>query len=166
MASSAITIDAYCDATTMVACQTGQVCNVALTTTTTGCATPAYTVGAGTVTDPATGLVWQQSPTTMFYDWDSTGADTGSGQYYCAHLSLGGFASGWRLPTISELYSLVVPGSAPTIDQTSFPGTQSNDYWASTPVAGNSTLAWSVFFTLGVAQEGTVTGGNYVRCVH
>ena len=71
---------------------------------------PDYTDnGDGTVTDNVTGLMWQQSPDTdgdgdidaddkMTYDQAVAGAGA---------LALGGH-SDWRLPTIKELYSLIV----------------------------------------------------------
>ena len=63
----------------------------------------------GTITDNITGLMWQRSPDTdgngaidaddkLTYEQATTGAST---------LSLGGYHD-WRLPTIKELYSLIL----------------------------------------------------------
>jgi hypothetical protein len=71
---------------------------------------PSYTDnGDGTITDNVTGLMWQKSPDTngdgtinaadkLTYDEALAGAET---------LTLGGY-SDWRLPTIKELYSLIL----------------------------------------------------------
>lgn len=72
--------------------------------------TPSYTDnGNGTITDNVTGLMWQQSPDTdgdgdidaedkLTYNQALAGADA---------LNLGGYDD-WRLPTIKELYSLIL----------------------------------------------------------
>ncbi len=52
-------------------------------------------------TDPATGLMWQNGATV-----GATGYTLADAQTYCAGLSLGGY-SDWRLPTLSELRSLL-----------------------------------------------------------
>ncbi len=61
---------------------------------------PSYTDnGDGTVTDNVTGLMWQQDPgDKMTYDEAVAGA---------ASFSLAGYDD-WRLPTIKELYSLIL----------------------------------------------------------
>ncbi len=102
---------------------------------------PRYTVDAdaGTVTDDVTGLLWQRAvpPEPCPSDgglcnwrgWSDTEA-------YCAGLSLGGFSSGWRLPTMSALYSLIDTNDdayIPSIDSTAFPGTPTDDFLATTP---------------------------------
>ncbi len=96
---------------------------------------PSYTDnGDGTITDNVTGLMWQQSP-----DTNGDGAITAADKLtYAAaaaradSLTLAGY-NDWRLPTIKELYSLILfdgtdpsgpPGSAitltPFIDATTF----------------------------------------------
>jgi hypothetical protein len=70
--------------------------------------------GNGTVTDEATGLMWQQeTPKAMTY----FNADT-----YCGDLTLGGYTD-WRLPTITELQTLVDHSRClPAINTKLFPG--------------------------------------------
>ena len=63
-------------------------------------AIPHYTSTAETVTDTWTGLTWQRVQPTLPYT--PAGAAT-----YCQGLSLGGFSTGWRLPAVKELESLV-----------------------------------------------------------
>ena len=61
---------------------------------------PAYTDnGDGTVTDDVTGLMWQQDPGDKQY-WSDAVAGAAS-------FSLGGH-SDWRVPTVKELYSLIL----------------------------------------------------------
>jgi len=50
-------------------------------------------------TDPSSGLTWQVTPTAGYRQWDNAKA-------YCDNLSFGGY-SDWRLPTITELRSLI-----------------------------------------------------------
>lgn len=59
--------------------------------------------------------------------------------------------SGWRLPNIKELSSLVELGcSAPAINAEAFPNTsQANGYWTSTPNATTDSSSWSVEFVNG-----------------
>ncbi len=71
---------------------------------------PVYTVSADSkmVTDNVTGLIWTQTP-----DTDGNGiVNAGDkmtleeAETYCSGLNYGGFE--WRLPTIKELYSLII----------------------------------------------------------
>jgi len=75
---------------------------------------PAYRDnGDGTVTNLATGLMWQQS-----FAWDLSWADAVSG---APSFGLGGYHD-WRFPTIKELYSLI-----------EFSGVCGTDFASSTP---------------------------------
>jgi hypothetical protein len=81
--------------------------------------------GDGTVTDTATGLMWQQGTVSAKNSWQ-TAMD------YAETLSLSGF-SDWRLPDINELQSLVDYSRwNPAIDTSIFPGIVWPYYWTST----------------------------------
>lgn len=54
--------------------------------------------GDGTVTDPNTGLMWQQTPPVEGMTWAQA-------KEYCENLEFGGY-SDWRLPTLKELFSI------------------------------------------------------------
>lgn len=54
--------------------------------------------GDGTITDPVSGLMWQQTPPAEGMSW----ADA---KEYCENLEYGGY-SDWRLPTLKELFSI------------------------------------------------------------
>ena len=116
-----------------------------------------YTTTGGTVYDTKTKLTWQQAVAPGTYTW--AGAKS-----YCAGLNLGG--TGWRLPTIKELQTIVDDSQTnPSIDTTAFPSTPADWFWSSSPLAGSSSYAWSVHFYDGVASNFGVSDTYYVRCV-
>ncbi|EKJ85673.1 DUF1566 domain-containing protein [Leptospira meyeri] len=126
--------------------------------------------GNGTVTDLATGLLWQKC------SWGQTNLDcSGSSAVYeswpvaltrCHGLTLA--SRTWRLPNIIELQSIldVTKSSGPLIDTTIFPATGIL-YWSSTN--SNSfgpTAAWLVIFSNGsVLDDLKLQGGSNIRCV-
>jgi hypothetical protein len=113
------------------------------------------------VTDSVTGLYWQRTPPSQTYS--QIGAET-----YCQSLSLGAFGSGWRLPTIMELVSIVdYSRYSPAIDQNAFPGTVSGIFWSSSPEPnlGGGTGA-AINFRDGAVTGGPVAQMEAVRCVH
>lgn len=119
-----------------------------------------YTTATLTVYDTRTKLTWQRTVPSVTYS--STAAKD-----YCATAGtfLGG--TGWRLPTVKELLSIVdySQPSAP-IDSTAFPGTPANYFWSSTTVVGSSISAWTVSF--GILGNAQPQGGSQlfnVRCV-
>jgi hypothetical protein len=115
----------------------------------------------GTVKDNKTGLVWQQA-VAIQDDWTNAKSD-------CAGLRLGGFSSGWRLPTKLELESLVdfgVASPGPTIDSKAFPLTPAEAFWTSTLWGGTSNYAWYVDFGSGSSRHYYTTTSYRVRCVH
>jgi hypothetical protein len=105
-----------------------------------------YIVAGGTVTDTKTKLVWQQT---------APAEDTwANAKAFCQTVgaSLGG--TGWRLPTIKELQTIVddsVPRAQATamIDPTAFPATPVAAFWSSSPLAGSPTIVWIVDFHYG-----------------
>ncbi|MGK5093896.1 DUF1566 domain-containing protein [Deltaproteobacteria bacterium TL4] len=69
-------------------------------------------------TDNVTGLLWQKQDDATTRTW----ADAGT---YCSGLNLGGYSSGWRLPTPRELMSIANYDSfSPAING---PSTQGNE---------------------------------------
>jgi hypothetical protein len=108
-----------------------------------------YVVSAGTVYDTATKLTWQQTASAATY----AAADA---QVYCAGLgaTLGG--TGWRLPTIKELATIIdFATTAPTIDLTAFPTTpQAQSYQSATQTAPSvpSGEFWNISFFSGAGS--------------
>lgn len=115
--------------------------------------------GDGTITDTATGLMWQTTDDGTTRDWEEALA-------YCEDLSFAGHDD-WRLPTVKELQSLVDYGrspqttNSPAIDPL-FNCTQISDpdgnpnwgfYWSSTThLDGMTPEAGACYVTFGEAQ--------------
>jgi hypothetical protein len=79
----------------------------------------------GTVTDQATGLMWQQSDSAGGLNWKEALA-------YAENLELAGH-SDWRLPNAKELQSIADYSSIPAIDQSFFKMSDPEAwYWSST----------------------------------
>jgi hypothetical protein len=114
-----------------------------------------YMVSASTVLDNRTRLTWQQGVVVQAYTQPAAVS-------YCASLSLSG--TGWRLPTVMELQSIVDDTRAsPAIDPEAFPSTPSERFWtASIPGSGN---AWYVSFAKGDSGGQLQTQTFRVRCV-
>jgi hypothetical protein len=118
-----------------------------------------YAAAQGTVYDTKTKLTWQQQVPSTRYPW----ADA---KTYCAHVGaiLGG--SGWRLPTLNELLTIVdFSRSNPSIDPSVFPATPADVFSSATPDASSSEAMWTVNFLYGVAWALSNTDAFAVRCV-
>jgi hypothetical protein len=128
--------------------------------------------GNGTVTDSSTGLQWQKcsagqgtttgncsTGTASSHNWE--GAIT-----YCQNLTINGI-SGWRLPNINELRSIVdyTKSSSPLIDSTAFPNTLSTTYWSSTSNSEFFMKAYIIHFDLGWVEWADKSTGSSIRCV-
>lgn len=123
--------------------------------------------GNGTVYDTKSKLTWQQTVSLYNVDLSSNTYNWDSAETYCANLgaSLGG--TGWRLPTIKELMSIVdlSQTTAPMIDTNAFPSTPSEFFWSSSIVVGSPSYRWGVFFLWGFTMNTATRGRSYVRCV-
>ncbi len=97
------------------------------------------------VRDNSTGLVWEKSPQTTEFTWNSPN----SARDACTVKTVGGW-KGWRLPSVHELASLVDPSVA-SPGPTLLPGhpflnVQSASYWSATADADIPEFAWRVNF--------------------
>ncbi len=112
-----------------------------------------------TVRDEAMGLEWQREDDGVRRSWQE-------GLAYCAGLDLAG-RTGWHMPNVAELRSIVEYGAASggAVTDRAFTNARQDLYWTSTPNDGIPTLALSLSFNLGVIDGVTVTGLAYVRCV-
>ncbi len=119
-----------------------------------------------TVFDKERSLTWQQQvPSRQFFSWDGTGKSPRSAQYYCEHLNLAGHTSGWRLPTLKELLSIVDNSQRhPAAYREFFPQTPPNGYFWTADAAGTG-AAWYVYFNNGHAYVNDAGYRYSVRCV-
>ena len=117
----------------------------------------------GTVTDNATGLIWQQEDDNNTYAYSSDGTATEASDY-CTNLNLGG-STAWRLPTIDELVQLTDKGSSNPAINPIFTNVNNSYYWSSTTYLANPNYAWYVFFNYGYDFAHNKTNTGYVRCV-
>lgn len=119
-----------------------------------------YTIANGAVTDNRTGLVWQQTV-------DANSYTQAAAMTYCAGLNLGGFSSGWRLPTVGELLSIVDPTApSPALDPTAFPNTPTNYFMTASTFVGTTGSVWTVSGFDGSSSSGAPNSPLRVRCVH
>lgn len=94
--------------------------------------------GDGTVTDTASGLMWQQG-TAGGKNWQAA-------LDYAASLTLAGY-NDWRLPALTELKSIIdFRRYNPAIDTNLFPGTAASMYWSSTSYAADTRDGWCAHF--------------------
>ena len=111
----------------------------------------------GTVSDPNTGLMWQQAEA-----GEMTWQDALS---YCENLNLAGYDD-WHLPDRLELLSLVgYSRSSLSLDRV-FSGGMPSKYWSSTTYASKTNNAWHVYFTGGqLSSTYYKPHKSYVRAV-
>ncbi|MGD9731741.1 MAG: DUF1566 domain-containing protein [Desulfamplus sp.] len=114
--------------------------------------------GNGTVTDSATGLMWQQDTSNNYMTWKEALS-------YYENLNLGGYTD-WRLPTVKELRSIVdYSVHSPAIDISVFKDTIASFYWSSTTNSYYTYYAWGVSFYYGDARSYHKYSNGYVRAV-
>ena len=119
--------------------------------------------GNGTISDNATGLMWQQDDSGTGYNWSEA-------LTYCETLSTGGYDD-WRLPNVKELQSVVDYGRSPDTTHSAaidplFNATQITNeagnadyaaYWSSTTHANMNSGANSAYVNFGRSM-GTMNG--------
>ncbi len=84
---------------------------------------------------------------------------------YCQNLVLGEYKN-WRLPTLSELLSIVdYTKYKPAILKEFQHVTTDTVYWTKTPYARSSDEVWGVNFKDGATSNASMNYDRYVRCV-
>ena len=117
-----------------------------------------YAIAGGEVHDTKTGLTWQEDAPPGTFAWADAKA-------YCA--SLGDAGSGWRLPTVKELLTIldVTRATPPLLDCGAFPAARASEVWTATPIAGTPSYAWAIDFLLGYPTGADVATSLGARCV-
>ena len=124
---------------------------------------PSYTDnGNGTVTDNNTGLVWMKNTADTNNDGSITLVDRLAWQEASDYCS--GLGNGWRLPSYTELESIVDYGRYDPAINPVF-SCESDVYWSVTTDASNAGNAWPVNFGDGYYYMHNMTYHYYVRCV-
>ena len=122
--------------------------------------------------DNVTNLIWSLQSGSG--DWTTYAQVTLPGEHNAANAGVGRCGgTGWRLPTLLELLSIVHNGLAtpPTIDANYFPDVpvtaDSSIYWTSDVYMAccSQLLAWIVEFRGGDSRGDTKTKSHYVRLV-
>jgi hypothetical protein len=117
-------------------------------------------MGGAAVLDRETGLVWEQSPEPSILDWNGASR-------HCVNLNTGA-RSGWRMPTLQELMSLldrsVSPGPALPSGHP-FSNVQRSAYWSATARDNSPGLAWVVDLETGGADAISKALQTFVWCV-
>ena len=106
--------------------------------------------------DPKTGLWWQsRSPGEM--TWDEA-------KEYAEALRLDGKA-GWRLPSLTELESLLDRSRYRPVMREGVPFRDEHSYWSSTTFEENTRTAWIVMFDGAYVLSYSKRNRYFVRCV-
>jgi hypothetical protein len=119
--------------------------------------------GGAAVRDNNTGLVWEQMPTSMAMWADA--------RLQCLNnpVPAVGGTRGWRLPSVTELASLIDQPQGkgtPIIIPSVFTGVQLGNYWSATSIAdGGSINKYSVSFQDGSVGTTPKSTASYVWCV-
>lgn len=114
---------------------------------------------ASTFIDKKTGLMWQDTKDTI--EEPTTYDDAIE---YCKKLPLEGY-SDWRVPTITELKSIVDYNKYDPAIIDGFKNVLSDYYWSSSPNVSGSSGAWFVYFSNGYDYWGNKSNSRLVRCV-
>src|SRR5262249_41767272 len=120
------------------------------------CWSPRFVAQQGEVHDFGTGLIWQQEVASDL-TWDAA-------LHICP--------AGWRLPTLTEIQTIVDetrqnPAIFGAFQNTSsgLNGTPNPVFWTSSPFAGDSSQAWYDTFYHGHSSPQRVDTPSFVRCV-
>jgi len=112
------------------------------------------------IKDPITNLIWED---TLHATEDKLTHEEAIG--YCKTLTLGDF-TGWRVPTLNELLTIVDYTHADPATLKEFAHVKSSTlYWSTTPYARESNAFWGVDYKDGATDKASANYSRYVRCV-
>jgi hypothetical protein len=141
-------------------------CTGTLVANTTATATGSPTTDWACTKDNVTNLIWSLESGSG--NWTTYASATLPTATNTANAGAGrcGYNTGWRLPTLRELLSIVHNGTYnPAIDSAYFPGTQNDYYWSADTYAPVPTGAWYVRFSDGITGNVNKSNSYYVRLV-
>jgi hypothetical protein len=118
--------------------------------------------GDGTITDKQLKVIWVKDPSVIDALKERLTFDAAKAA--CDKLSYAGFNSGWRMPTVEELRSIVdYTRHEQAWDINVFGGKHDDWYWTSTPCAWDRTgSAWVVYSVYGSVYSYYRSNYNYV----
>jgi len=111
------------------------------------------------VKDTKTHLMWQDNKDVKTVERDWQGAIN-----YCKNLKLGGYKD-WRLPSVSELLTIVDYNTYNPAISPVFKNVDSSHYFSSTTLADYTFGAWYVYFYSGYCNGVPKSDIYSVRCV-
>ena len=118
-----------------------------------------------TITDSQTGLVWSRCSAGQTWT-GSTCSGTATTYTHAQALAYAATQTGWRLPNVKELNSLVDRDSRnPAINSATFPSTPAEPYWTASPVVSGPDGAWLVYFSYGYVSYSSRDTKLHVRLV-
>lgn len=121
-----------------------------------------FQVSNDEVLDYRSNLIWQRC--SVGQSWTGSGCSGAADSLNWAQ-ALSAGTSGWRLPNIKELLSIVeVSCASPSINESIFPDTADSFFWTSSPYVNNN-QAWLVSFTDGNDEGGDKASAGAVRLV-
>ncbi len=148
------------------------ICSLALLASMSACtqartAEPRFTFSANgaEVLDAKTGLTWQRC--VLGQTWkDGTCVGSASKHSHKQAMTLAKTKTGWRLPTVKELATLVDTGRGqPAIDLKAFPAAPGDWFCTSSPYLGSANLAWYVDFLHGNSSPLNHEQRHHIRLV-
>jgi hypothetical protein len=124
----------------------------------------------GTISDTKTGLIWMRC--SIGQTWDGSNCvGTASSLTWTQALSTAesiDYASStdWRVPNLKELLSTIEEAcTSPTINETTFPDTNIDWYWTSTPTQNDAENVWLIHYSNGLPDNHAKNTSHSLRLV-
>jgi hypothetical protein len=123
----------------------------------------------GTITDNYTGLIWKQCPQGLSGNNCQYGSaslrEWSKARVECENLNFAG-KTGWRLPTVKELQSIVYASSTDVAINKKFFVATKDAYWTLTSPGDKVVTKFTVLFTDGTSYYTNSTNFAASRCVY